>query len=80
MIWCALSGPPGGLAMKSPARRRVALVAHAQLAAALQDEEHLLVGMVVVQREGALARRHRGDVVAQHPRTDARADHANAAS
>src|SRR6187551_1385060 len=57
---------------------RVALLAHAQFAAALQDEEHLFVGMMIVEREGALAWRHGGDVVAQHPRADARAHRAAA--
>src|SRR5690242_499794 len=53
---------------------RVALGAIAQLAAAFEDDEHLLFGAVTVERAGALARRHHGEVAAQLARADTAGD------
>ena len=48
--------------------------AKAQCSGAIEHEEHLLVGVVIVKREGALAWRHRGHVVAQLARAEVRCD------
>ena len=52
-----------------PSRRK-----HHLIAGAIEHEEHLLVGVVIVKREGALAWRHRGHVVAQLARAEVRCD------
>src|SRR6266849_3293604 len=45
-----------------------------QLPFAFENEEHLLVGVVIVERESALAGRNRGDVVSKLQRAERRAD------
>ena len=53
---------------------RERLLADPHLALAFEDEEHLLVDAMVVERPGALARRHHGEVVAELLRADAPPD------
>jgi len=48
--------------------------AKAQCSGAIEHEEHLLVGVVIVKRKRALAWRHRGHVVAQLARAELRCD------
>src|SRR6187551_335164 len=67
-------GTAGRTGDEIPLPDRVALLAHAQFAAALQDEEHLFIGVMIVERKGALAWRHGGNVVAQRARTNTGAD------
>jgi hypothetical protein len=56
----------------------IALVAEAQLAFALQNQEHLLLAMMAVEGALSLAGRHDGQVVAQLPGPDVVADLATA--
>src|ERR671931_371991 len=57
---------------------REGLGSDADLAPALDDEEHLLLHAVAVEWIRALPRRHRGQVVAELLRADLRRDHADA--
>jgi hypothetical protein len=52
----------------------MARVAEAQLALAFEDQEHFLLGMMIVEWALRLARRQHGEVVAELARTDARRD------
>src|SRR5262249_41207847 len=57
---------------------RIALVAEAQLALALEDQEHLLLAAVAVERALHLAGRQDREVVAELAGADAAADRAAA--
>jgi hypothetical protein len=59
---------------------RVTLVAETEFAAALQDEEHLLLAMVTVKRALRLAGRQHSQVVAELLGADVWADRAAAGS
>src|SRR4029079_8424850 len=68
----------GGTGNDVAAADRIALSADPHLTRPFEDEEHLLLHAMAVERKRAFSRRHRGHVVAELLRADLRRDLADA--